>query len=76
MDCDIIVREFKRQSHYFIPFKTNNIGKGMSVFISHLRVKYYHDCSSIKMTLALNEPQKLICYQKKKKERMKDMQKI
>ena len=32
-DCGIIVSEFKLQSHYYIHFWTNILGKGMNLHI-------------------------------------------
>ena len=31
--CNIVVRQFKPVSHYYIPFLTNNFGKGMNTLI-------------------------------------------
>ena len=31
MDSGIIVREFKLQSHYYIHFQINTLGKGMNI---------------------------------------------
>ena len=33
MDCGIIVSKFKLQSHYYIHFQTNTLGKGMNPLI-------------------------------------------
>ena len=33
MDCGILVSEFVIQSHYYIHFRTNTIGKGMNTLI-------------------------------------------
>ena len=33
MDCGIVVREFVRQSRYYVHFRAYNIGKGMSPLI-------------------------------------------
>ena len=33
LDCDIIVSEFKLQSHYYVHFWTKTLEKGMSSFI-------------------------------------------
>ena len=33
MDCGIVVREFVLQSRYYVPFRTNNLGKGMNPLI-------------------------------------------
>ena len=29
-DCGIVVSEFELQSHYYVPFRTNTLGKGMN----------------------------------------------
>ena len=34
LDCDIIVSEIKLQSHYYIHFQTNTLGKGMNSIIN------------------------------------------
>ena len=33
MDCGIVVREFELQSRYYVHFRTNTLGKGMSPLI-------------------------------------------
>ena len=33
MDCEIVVREFVLQSHYYVHFRTNTLGKGMNPLI-------------------------------------------
>ena len=33
MDCGIVVREFVLQARYYVPFRTNTLGKGMNPFI-------------------------------------------
>ena len=33
LNCNIIVSKFKLQSHYYIHFYANIIGKGMNLFI-------------------------------------------
>ena len=33
MDCGIVVREFELQSHYYVHFRANTIGKGMNPLI-------------------------------------------
>ena len=33
LDNGIVVREFVLQSRYYVPFRTNNLGKGMNPFI-------------------------------------------
>ena len=33
MDCGIIVSEFKLQSHYYVHFHANTLGKGMNPLI-------------------------------------------
>ena len=30
MDCRIVVSKFKCQSHYYVHFRTNTLGKGMN----------------------------------------------
>ena len=49
LDCGIIVREFVLQSRYYVNFRANTLGKGMSPLILP-----YHYCSSRRMDLALN----------------------
>ena len=34
MDCNIVSSEFEHQSHYYVHFWTNTLGKGMNSFIS------------------------------------------
>ena len=36
LDCDIGVSEFELQSHYYVHFRTNTLGKGMNLLISPL----------------------------------------
>ena len=33
MDCGIVVREFVRESRYYVHFRANTHGKGMNLFI-------------------------------------------
>ena len=33
MDCGIVVREFVLQSHYYVHFRANTLGKGMNPLI-------------------------------------------
>ena len=33
MDCGIVVSEFELQSHYYVHFLTNTLGKGMKPLI-------------------------------------------
>ena len=33
LHCDIVVSEFERQSHYYVPFWIYKLGKGMSSLI-------------------------------------------
>ena len=33
MDCGIVVREFELQSHYYVHFQVNTLGKGMNPLI-------------------------------------------
>ena len=33
MDCGIVVREFELQSHFYVHFRTNTLGKGMNPLI-------------------------------------------
>ena len=33
MDCGIVVREFVIQSHYYVHFRANTLGKGMNPLI-------------------------------------------
>ena len=33
MDCEIVISKFKLQSHYYIPFRANTLGKGMNPLI-------------------------------------------
>ena len=33
MDCGIVVREFVRQSRYYVHFRANTLGKGMNPLI-------------------------------------------
>ena len=33
MDCGIVVREFVLQSHYYVHFQANTLGKGMNPLI-------------------------------------------
>ena len=34
LDCGIVVSEFKFQSHYYVRFRTNTLGKGMNPLIA------------------------------------------
>ena len=36
VDCGIVVREFEPQSHYYVHFRTNALGKGMAPLSSQL----------------------------------------
>ena len=33
LDCEIVVREFELQSHYYVHFRANTLGKGMNPLI-------------------------------------------
>ena len=33
MDCGIVISEFELQSHYYVHFRTNTLGKGMNPII-------------------------------------------
>ena len=33
MDCGILISEFVLQSRYYVPFRTNTLGKGMKPLI-------------------------------------------
>ena len=33
MDCKIVVSEFELQSHYYVNYQTNSLGKGMNLLI-------------------------------------------
>ena len=33
MDCGIVVSEFELQSHYYVNFRANTLGKGMNPII-------------------------------------------
>ena len=33
MDCEIVVNEFVLQSHYYVHFRANTLGKGMNPLI-------------------------------------------
>ena len=33
LDCTIVVSEFELQSHYYVHFQTNTLGKGMNLLI-------------------------------------------
>ena len=50
LKSDIWINEFKHQSHYYVHFRTNTIGKGMNSLILQLWV----NCSSARMALALD----------------------
>ena len=40
LDCGIVVSEFELQSHYYVHFRTNTIGKGMNPLIPPRYVLY------------------------------------
>ena len=54
LDCGIVVREFVLQSRYYVHFRANTLEKGVNLLSSQLWVKSYHDCSSRRIALALN----------------------
>ena len=33
MDCGIVVSEFELEFHYYVPFQSNTVGKGMNPLI-------------------------------------------
>ena len=33
LDCGLEVSKFELQSHYYVPYQTNTLGKGMNSFI-------------------------------------------
>ena len=51
--CDTIVSEFELRMRYEVYFLTYTYGKGMS-FLTPIIGKLYHNCSSKKKALALN----------------------
>ena len=62
------VSEFELQLYYYIHFWTNILGKGMNPLVSpppQLWVKWYHCCSSSRIALALNNPQRFMSLNKK-----------
>ena len=60
VDCSLEVNEFKLQLHY--NFRTNNQWKSMYLLCPQLRVIYCGNCSSVRMTFVLNNPQNVICH--------------
>ena len=60
LDCDIIVNEFEPQSRNYIHFQINTLRKGMNPLILPLMNEISLHCSSTKLTLALNNPRRLI----------------
>ena len=48
-DYDIVVSEFEFQWCYYVYFRTNTLGKGMTTFITQLWVKKYHCCPSTRI---------------------------
>ena len=52
LKCGIVVSNFELQSHHYVHFRTNTLGKCMALVSFQLWVKYY--CSSRRMALALN----------------------
>ena len=64
MDCGIVVSEFVLQSLYNVHFRANALGKGMNPPYppSYGLIKLYHYCSYMRMSLALNNLQRLICH--------------
>ena len=67
LDCDIVVRMFEHQSHYYIHCQINTPGKGMKDNNTQQWVKYY--CHSS----ASNNPRRLICHYKKKANETKQL---
>ena len=63
VDCGFAESEFEFQSCYYVHFQNNTLEKGRNPLILQLCVKWYHCCSLIRMALALNNPQRLICIQ-------------
>ena len=63
MDCGIIESEFELQSHYYVHFRENTLGKGMNPLI--LPVYGLNSTTTVlsrRMALALNNLQRLICH--------------
>ena len=56
LDYDIVVSEFELQSHCYIHFQTNTLGKGMNTLIlaPSNRLKSITSVSSTRMALAFN----------------------
>ena len=62
LDYNIVVSDFELQSSYYVLFGTNApFGKYKPPNPPQLKVKLYWLCSSTRITLALNNPQGLIC---------------
>ena len=49
LDCNIVVREFDLQSHYYVYFRTNTLGKDMNPLIPQLWFEEYNNCCSIEL---------------------------
>ena len=62
LDCNILVSEFELQLRYCIDFRTNILKKGISSLIPHYARGYIDSLLFfLRMDLALNNPQKMIC---------------
>ena len=59
LDSNIEVSQFE-QSHGYIHFLTNALGKGMNPSSPKIWVKYDHYCLSTSMALELDNPLRLI----------------
>ena len=68
-DCEIIVSKFELQPYYFFHFQINTFWDKCEP--SHLAPAMY---LSTRMTLALNNTQRLICHSSKKLNQTKDLQ--
>ena len=55
MNGGIVVSEFEIQSHYYVHFQTNPLGKGMDPLSSQLWVKWYHYCYSWRIDVILSK---------------------
>ena len=50
------------QSHYYVHFQTNTLGKGRNNLNPLLYIKQYHYCSSTRIALVLNKPRIPVCH--------------
>ena len=60
LDCIIVVGAFNHQSRYHVHFRPTTFWKDINSLTPYLWFELSPSCSSAKMTLALNNPRRLI----------------